>query len=155
MAVEGKHLACRVLESALGFSSPSVYVFVPAADSPSTVRVQPLASTRSGGIPLLRTNNRFADVTSSFSRCDGVSAHSGRSLSTVKPSLPAIVNGSAWFAQAAGIRPAGMNSWNTILAPTKAVIAPRPRRKPRRVAGSDRRRQRSQSARCGSAEKYS
>ena len=68
-------------------------VFDCAADSPSIVSVHVLASGFCGGIPLFLTKNREAGVTASSSKCAGVSALIGRSLSIVSPSFPSIEKG--------------------------------------------------------------
>ena len=60
----------------------------------------------SGTMPLFRMKCRAVGVTSSSSRCAGVSAFTGRSLSTVRPSLPTIFAGLA--AIASGMNPEGM-----------------------------------------------
>jgi hypothetical protein len=56
-------------------------------------------------MPLLRTKKYFAGVKSSSSKCGGVSALIGRSLSILRPSLPSILKASVLSASATGIGP--------------------------------------------------
>jgi hypothetical protein len=62
--------------------------------------------TSSGGMPLLRMKCRDVGVTSSSSRCAGVSAFTGRSFRTVRPFFPVI--SMAVAAKASGMNPEGM-----------------------------------------------
>ena len=126
--------------------------------SPSMANFHASPSFDSVGIwPLLRTKNFAVGVVSSSSRCSGVSATSGRSPSTTRPSsLPgnfkncgpfgaaeggaadagAAVGGAAGlsWARAAGKSPAGMLAANGMAPPTAAPMAasPAPLSNPRR-----------------------
>ena len=115
-----------------------VKVTARSADSPPISSCQVAGSIACGATPLLRTNMRLLGVISSSSKCAGVSALMGRSLSTMRPSLPGICSGELSAAKAAGIRPAGMKRENGMVMPSAVVIATRPLffRKPRRVNGS-------------------
>src|SRR5690606_38492785 len=86
-------------------------------------------------------------------RCAGVSAFTGRSLKSLRPSLPCKTSS---LASATGIKPAGILRWKGILAPTIAAIvaSPAPRRKPRR-SGYETRPKKALSAAIGSFAKNS
>ncbi len=59
-------------------------VILLSTDSPSTVSCHFAGSVSVGGMPLLRTNKRSAEVMPSFRRCAGVSALTGRSFRMVR-----------------------------------------------------------------------
>ena len=124
-------------------------------DSPAISKVHLAGSNDliSGTKPLLRTNICLAGVISSSNKCGGVSALRGLSLSTTKPSFPAIEKGSSVCAKAAGISPPGIFFEKGIVAPMAVTIASRPLflRKPRRLALSVSRFQSSLSALIGSS----